>query len=121
MCIQNPNIKKFNWAILFLNKTPIGLNSHLITIAHTQTCRGVSCMHLVKFHSGVEQLYYCKDNHLPETTMKPIILEKLNLEDHNRAHDLILKRCKTLIENNFPKFVNFFQDRFYADIYVLNS
>ena len=61
-------------------------------------------MHLVKFYSGIEKFLICNDDHLPawnlsKRTIKPIILAK-NLKDHKRVHDLILKRCKTLIENN---------------------
>lgn len=36
--------------------------------------------------------------------------------DHYKVHDLILKRCQTLIENNFTVFVNF-QERFYVCIF----
>lgn len=39
------------------NKRPTGLNGHFLnTIAHTQTCGGISCMHLSKIHSGVKGL-----------------------------------------------------------------
>lgn len=37
-----------------LNKSQLGLNSHLSTRSHTQTCPGVSFMALIPFHSVVE-------------------------------------------------------------------
>lgn len=50
-------------------------------------------------------------------TMKAIILAE-NLLDHNRVHDLLLRRYKALTDNNFP--INAcFQDRFYG--YVITD
>lgn len=40
----------------FSNKRLTRLNGNLSTIAHTQTCRGVSYLHLMKFHSGIKIL-----------------------------------------------------------------
>lgn len=96
-----------NWNIF--NKRPINLNAHLSTIANTQTSRGVShtCMHFIRFHSGVEKLKYCYDDHAPAW-----YLSKMTLKDHYRLHDLILERYKTPIENNFALFVDL-RDRFY--------
>lgn len=55
------------------------LNRHLSIIDHTQICRGISYMHLI----------WVKDFWII-----------------NRVHDLILKRCKTLLGIIFPIFVN---------------
>lgn len=35
------------------------------TIEYTQTCQGVSYMHFIKFHSGVQKLYFYNNDHLP--------------------------------------------------------
>lgn len=67
-------------------------------------------MHLSKIHFGVKGLWYCKHKHLSAWNL---FLRTTKLKtgekhkDHNRLHDLILKRCKTLIWNDFPIFAYF--------------
>lgn len=57
-------------------KRPLVLNGQLSTIAHTGNCHGVSYMHLMKFHSGVEcrSASLTLNFNLSKRTNKPIIL-----------------------------------------------
>lgn len=82
------------YVYFFLNdKWLTGLNGHLSIIAHAQTCRGVSNMRYIKFHSGEEKLQNI-------VMMTPSYLKSFNkdydissfsekLLNYNKLHDLI--------------------------------